>query len=69
MSELGARASGQGRVFQTSGDQYIQEHHHHYGAGADEPLFAGGPQPAAALPAALVENREWLTRWRAEAAS
>jgi hypothetical protein len=51
MSELGARASGQGRVFQTSGDQYIQEHHHHYGAGADGPLFAGGPQPAA-LPAA-----------------
>ncbi|WP_055712237.1 tetratricopeptide repeat protein [Streptomyces torulosus] len=52
MSELGARASGQGRVFQTSGDQYIQEHHHHYGAGADGPLFAGGPQSTAALPAA-----------------
>ena len=33
MSELGARASGQGRIFQTSGNQYIQEHHHHYDAG------------------------------------
>ncbi|MFE7274371.1 tetratricopeptide repeat protein [Streptomyces sp. NPDC057623] len=44
MSELGARASGQGRIFQTSGDQYIQEHHHHYDAGAT-PLF--GPEPPA----------------------
>ena len=39
MSELGARASGQGRIFQTSGDQHIEEHHHHYGAGAGGPLF------------------------------
>ena len=43
MSELGARASGQGRIFQTSGDQYIQEHHHHYGAGAAAPLFPAEP--------------------------
>ncbi|MGW0575470.1 tetratricopeptide repeat protein [Streptomyces sp. NPDC002920] len=39
MSDLGARASGQGRIFQTSGDQYIEEHHHHYDAGAGGPLF------------------------------
>ncbi|WP_307835328.1 NB-ARC domain-containing protein [Streptomyces adelaidensis] len=55
MSELGARASGQGRVFQTSRDQYIQEHHHHYGAGADGPLFDGDPPagfPRQAAPAA-----------------
>ncbi|MER5830690.1 tetratricopeptide repeat protein [Streptomyces sp. NPDC002130] len=53
MSELGARASGQGRIFQTSGDQYIEEHHHHYGAGAGGPLFgrAAGP-PAGAGPTA-----------------
>ncbi|MCT9078626.1 tetratricopeptide repeat protein [Streptomyces fulvoviolaceus] len=53
MSELGARASGQGRIFQTSGDQYIEEHHHHYDAGAAGPLF--GRQvlpPAGAGPAA-----------------
>ncbi|MGX9889018.1 tetratricopeptide repeat protein [Streptomyces sp. NPDC002276] len=39
MSELGARASGQGRIFQTSGDQYIEEHHHHYDGGGSGPLF------------------------------
>ncbi|WP_455362478.1 tetratricopeptide repeat protein [Streptomyces sp. SYSU K21746] len=31
--QLDGRASGQGRVFQASGDQYIEEHHHHYEAG------------------------------------
>ncbi|MEU8725421.1 tetratricopeptide repeat protein [Streptomyces antimycoticus] len=30
---IDGRASGQGRVYQTSGDQHIEEHHHHYGAG------------------------------------
>ncbi|MFD4503971.1 tetratricopeptide repeat protein [Streptomyces sp. NPDC058457] len=50
MSELGARASGQGRVFQTSGDQYIEEHHHHYDAGA-APLFGTAPPPPAVSPA------------------
>ncbi|MFE2877393.1 hypothetical protein ACFXG6_27335 [Streptomyces roseus] len=45
MSELGARASGQGRIFQTAGDQYVQEHHHHYSAGA-VPLFGGEVGPA-----------------------
>jgi tetratricopeptide (TPR) repeat protein len=39
MSELGARASGQGRIFQATGDQYVEEHHHHYDAGADGPFF------------------------------
>ncbi|MFB7194434.1 tetratricopeptide repeat protein [Streptomyces sp. NPDC056240] len=29
------RASGQGRVYQSSGDQYVSEHHHHY---AESPL-------------------------------
>ncbi|GAA2935165.1 hypothetical protein GCM10011428_60870 [Streptomyces violaceus] len=53
MSELGARASGQGRIFQTSGDQYIEEHHHHYDAGAGGPLFGRqNVPPAAAGPAA-----------------
>ncbi|KUO22009.1 tetratricopeptide repeat protein [Streptomyces dysideae] len=50
MSELGARASGQGRIFQTSGDQYIQEHHHHYDAGA-APLFGTEPQSRPTAPA------------------
>lgn len=70
MSELGARASGQGRIFQTSGDQYIQEHHHHYGAGAPAPLF--GTEPASPLapdsvrvplvgrPPGVLRNREEL---------
>ncbi|WP_063734144.1 tetratricopeptide repeat protein [Streptomyces sp. RTd22] len=31
---IDGRASGQGRVFQTGGDQYIEEHHHHYEPGA-----------------------------------
>ncbi|MGW0289265.1 tetratricopeptide repeat protein [Streptomyces tuirus] len=51
MSELGARASGQGRIFQTSGDQYIEEHHHHYGAGA-APLFGTAPVTRPTRPAA-----------------
>ncbi|MFF5963289.1 tetratricopeptide repeat protein [Streptomyces collinus] len=46
MSELGARASGQGRIFQTSGDQHIEEHHHHYGAGAGGPLFGRAVSPS-----------------------
>ncbi|MGW4751239.1 tetratricopeptide repeat protein [Streptomyces chartreusis] len=41
MSELGARASGQGRIFQTTGDQHIEEHHHHYDVGA-APLVGPG---------------------------
>ncbi|MFJ8590611.1 tetratricopeptide repeat protein [Streptomyces sp. NPDC093598] len=45
MSELGARASGHGRIFQTSGDQYIEEHHHHYDAGG--PLFGRVVSPSA----------------------
>ncbi|MFI9251314.1 tetratricopeptide repeat protein [Streptomyces sp. NPDC053069] len=45
MSELGARASGQGRIFQTTGDQYVQEHHHHYSVGAG-PLFGDGAGPS-----------------------
>ncbi|MEV0554154.1 MULTISPECIES: tetratricopeptide repeat protein [unclassified Streptomyces] len=49
MSELGARASGQGRIFQTSGDQYIEEHHHHYGTGG--PLFERRLVPAVAASA------------------
>jgi tetratricopeptide (TPR) repeat protein len=44
MNELEARASGQGRIYQATGDQYIQEHHHHYDPGAG-PLF--GARPAA----------------------
>ncbi|WP_232027477.1 tetratricopeptide repeat protein [Streptomyces lincolnensis] len=48
MSELGARASGQGRIFQTSGDQYIEEHHHHYDAGAG-PLFGREVVPTASM--------------------
>jgi tetratricopeptide (TPR) repeat protein len=47
MSELGARASGQGRIFQTSGDQYIEEHHHHYEAGAGGPLLGRHVVPPA----------------------
>ncbi|MCQ8193547.1 tetratricopeptide repeat protein [Streptomyces rugosispiralis] len=35
------RASGQGRVFQSSGDQHITEHHHHYAPGPGASLFTG----------------------------
>ncbi|MDN3022885.1 tetratricopeptide repeat protein [Streptomyces sp. S.PB5] len=73
MNELGARASGQGRIFQTSGDQYIQEHHHHYDAGA-APLFETGPEvrpaaptgpdtvrvPLVGRPPGILRNREQL---------
>lgn len=52
MSELGARASGQGRIFQTSGNQYIQEHHHHYDAGTAAPLFGTEPPARPAGPVA-----------------
>ncbi|WP_369169381.1 tetratricopeptide repeat protein [Streptomyces sp. R28] len=76
MSELGARASGQGRIFQTSGDQYIQEHHHHYGVGATAPLFGTesatsptGPVapdsvrvPQVGRPPGILRNREELCR-------
>ncbi|MGW3430864.1 tetratricopeptide repeat protein [Streptomyces melanosporofaciens] len=44
---IDGRASGQGRVFQTGGDQYIQEHHHHYGAGTGSLL---APQPVGPRP-------------------
>ncbi|MGV9855742.1 tetratricopeptide repeat protein [Streptomyces sp. NPDC003442] len=44
---IDGRASGQGRVFQTGGDQYIEEHHHHYGAGPGSLL---APQPVGARP-------------------
>ncbi|MEV7278157.1 tetratricopeptide repeat protein [Streptomyces sp. NPDC093111] len=37
------RASGQGRVYQAQGDQYVTEHHHHYPADAGPSLF--GPSP------------------------
>ncbi|WP_037835065.1 MULTISPECIES: tetratricopeptide repeat protein [unclassified Streptomyces] len=75
MSELGARASGQGRIFQTSGDQYIEEHHHHYDAGAGGPLFGrhvvppagAGPtapdsvrMPLVGRPPGILRNREEL---------
>ncbi|MFC9507095.1 tetratricopeptide repeat protein [Streptomyces sp. NPDC057002] len=73
MSELGARASGQGRVFQTSGDQYIEEHHHHYDTGAGGPLFgrqvvppagAAGPDsvrmPLVGRAPGILRNREEL---------
>ncbi|MFI5881781.1 tetratricopeptide repeat protein [Streptomyces sp. NPDC051554] len=77
MSELGARASGQGRVFQATGDQHIEEHHHHYGADA-APLFgrqvvsvdAAAPQtapdsvriPLVGRPPGILRNREELRR-------
>ncbi|MEU9965647.1 tetratricopeptide repeat protein [Streptomyces malaysiensis] len=44
---IDGRASGQGRVFQTSGDQHIEEHHHHYGAGTGSLL---APQPVGPRP-------------------
>ncbi|WP_432012978.1 tetratricopeptide repeat protein [Streptomyces cucumeris] len=44
---IDGRASGQGRVFQTGGDQYIEEHHHHYGTGTGSLL---APQPAGPRP-------------------
>ncbi|MER7878524.1 tetratricopeptide repeat protein [Streptomyces solisilvae] len=44
---IDGRASGQGRVFQTSGDQHIEEHHHHYGAGTGSRL---APQPVGPRP-------------------
>ncbi|MGW5447356.1 tetratricopeptide repeat protein [Streptomyces asiaticus] len=51
---IDGRASGQGRVFQTGGDQYIEEHHHHYGAGTGSLLApqSVGPRPpqGAAVP-------------------
>ncbi|KUL32081.1 tetratricopeptide repeat protein [Streptomyces regalis] len=70
MNELGARASGQGRIFQTTGDQHIQEHHHHYDPGAG-PLFGGtrpaspaGPDsvrmPLVGRPPGILRNREEL---------
>lgn len=69
MNELGARASGQGRIFQTTGDQYIQEHHHHYDPGAG-PLFGtrpashAGPDsvrvPLVGRPPGVLRNREEL---------
>ncbi|MFI7388141.1 tetratricopeptide repeat protein [Streptomyces sp. NPDC049813] len=42
------RASGQARVYQTGGSQYIEEHIHHYAPGA-APLF-GSPPVAPAVP-------------------
>ncbi|MYU12810.1 tetratricopeptide repeat protein [Streptomyces sp. SID8361] len=44
---IDGRASGQGRVFQTSGAQHIEEHHHHYGAGTGSLL---APQPVGPRP-------------------
>ncbi|MFI7410326.1 tetratricopeptide repeat protein [Streptomyces sp. NPDC049627] len=38
------RASGQGRVYQATGEQYIEEHHHHYAPGT-APLLGGAPTP------------------------
>ncbi|MEV6132275.1 tetratricopeptide repeat protein [Streptomyces violaceusniger] len=39
------RASGQGRVFQSTGDQHITEHHHHYAPGPGASLFAETAAP------------------------
>ncbi|ASQ96111.1 tetratricopeptide repeat protein [Streptomyces sp. 11-1-2] len=41
------RASGQGRVYQSTGDQHITEHHHHYAPGPGASLFAGTAAPPA----------------------
>ncbi|MFE2185086.1 tetratricopeptide repeat protein [Streptomyces sp. NPDC059455] len=40
------RASGQGRVFQSTGDQHITEHHHHYAPGPGASLFAETAAPS-----------------------
>ena len=42
---IDGRASGQGRVFQTGGDQYIEEHHHHYEPGAGPLLESASTAP------------------------
>ncbi|NUP19060.1 MAG: tetratricopeptide repeat protein [Streptomyces sp.] len=67
------RASGQGRVFQTTGEQYIEEHHHHYAPGT-APLLGGGPVrpavtaadsvrvPLVGRPPGILRNREELRR-------
>ncbi|WP_413807992.1 tetratricopeptide repeat protein [Streptomyces sp. OE57] len=39
-------ASGQGRVFQSTGDQHITEHHHHYAPGPGASLFAETAAPS-----------------------
>ncbi len=44
-------ASGQGRVFQSSGDQHIAEHHHHYAPGPGASLFAETAAPPAPISA------------------
>ncbi|MEW2167322.1 tetratricopeptide repeat protein [Streptomyces sp. NPDC007084] len=41
------RAFGQGRVYQTPGDQHIEEHHHHYAAGSRPLLGTAASGPAA----------------------
>ncbi|GAA3361596.1 hypothetical protein GCM10017744_048930 [Streptomyces antimycoticus] len=48
------RASGQGRVFQSTGDQHIAEHHHHYAPGPGTSLFAGTTAPPAPFSATEV---------------
>ncbi|MFE0255220.1 tetratricopeptide repeat protein [Streptomyces sp. NPDC059010] len=66
------RASGQGRVFQATGDQRIEEHHHHYAPGT-APLLGGGPVrpvtaadsvrvPLVGRPPGILRNREELRR-------
>ncbi|WP_260859540.1 tetratricopeptide repeat protein [Streptomyces cupreus] len=62
MNELGARASGQGRIFQTTGDQYIQEHHHHHDPGAAPAQRPPDSvrMPLVGRPPGILRNREEL---------
>lgn len=64
------RASGQGRVYQSTGEQYIEEHHHHYAPGT-APLLGGQPAPQVTAadsvrvplvgrPPGILRNREEL---------
>ncbi|MFH8368912.1 hypothetical protein [Streptomyces sp. NPDC018031] len=49
------QARGAGRVFQATGDQHIQEHHHHYPPGAGT-LLTQVEVPARAAPQGLAPD-------------
>lgn len=62
------RASGQGRVFQATGDQHITEHHHHYEPGTGSTVF--GPDSVRVpligrTPVVLRDRAELMRRLRA----
>lgn len=66
---IDGRASGQGRVFQTGGDQYIEEHHHHYEPGAAPLLAPAAPRDMTApdsVRVPLVGRAPGILRDRAE---